>query len=94
MRRTRTQWQQLFEEHKQSGMSIAAFCESRGLPPKYFSRRRSVMSRENNSSFVQAQVVTTDPSDTVIRLRYGSCHIEFSDSISTKRLAGLIKALS
>ena len=35
-RRTKTQWQELFAEQGASGMTIRAFCDERGICPKYF----------------------------------------------------------
>ncbi len=39
-RRTKSDWQTLFTEHEQSGLTAAAFCLERNLNPKYFSLRR------------------------------------------------------
>ena len=45
VRRSQTQWRELFREQAASGLSAAAFCRRRELCPKYFSlRRRQLLS--------------------------------------------------
>ena len=39
-RRTKSDWQALFTEHEQSGITATAFCLERNLNPKNFSLRR------------------------------------------------------
>ena len=39
-RRTTSDWQSLFIEHEQSGLTATVFCHERGLNPQYFSLRR------------------------------------------------------
>lgn len=61
-KRTVEEWQTLFAEHTESGLSAAAFCRERGLCPKYFSlRRRQLGDREPSKSkpaFVPASILS------------------------------------
>jgi len=45
-RRTKSDWQALFSEYEQSGLTATAFCLERNLNPKYFSLRRKQL--QNN----------------------------------------------
>lgn len=45
VRRSQTQWRELFREQEVSGRDAAAFCQARGVCPKYFSLRRRQLSR-------------------------------------------------
>ena len=46
-RRTKSDWQTLFTEHKQSGLTATAFCLERNINPKYFSLRRKQLQTNN-----------------------------------------------
>ncbi len=64
MRRSRTQWQKLFDEHQQSGLTQTAFCKTRGINVKYFSRRRVVLSQDIPTPFVKARMVSNNLTST------------------------------
>ena len=49
-KRTTDEWQALFAEHDESGLSAAAFCRGHGLCPKYFSLRRRQLGDGSTSS--------------------------------------------
>lgn len=44
-RRTKSDWQALFTEHEQSGLTATAFCLERNINPKYFSLRRKQLQK-------------------------------------------------
>lgn len=44
IRRSPTQWHELFREQEASGLNAAAFCREHGVCPKYFSLRRRQLS--------------------------------------------------
>ncbi|MHB8697681.1 MAG: IS66 family insertion sequence element accessory protein TnpA [Sulfuricaulis sp.] len=44
VRRSPTQWHELFREQEASGLNASAFCRTRGMCPKYFSLRRRQLS--------------------------------------------------
>lgn len=96
MRRSRAQWQKLFDEHQQSGLTQTAFCETRGLNVKYFSRRRAVLSQDIAAPFIKARMVSSVVTDspTTFTLRYGGCQLELNTDVSVDWLTGLVKALS
>jgi hypothetical protein len=43
-RRSQAQWRELIREQAASGLDAAAFCQARGVCPKYFSLRRRQLS--------------------------------------------------
>lgn len=44
VRRSQTQWRELFREQEASGLNVAAFCREQQVCPKYFSLRRRQLS--------------------------------------------------
>ena len=54
LKRTKTQWLELIEQHKLSGLSATEFCRQNRLDRKYFSLRKRELGVVN-SSFVKVQ---------------------------------------
>lgn len=95
-RRTTEQWQALFAEHEQSGLSAAAFCRERGLDSKYFSlRRRQLGARkevETRSAFVP--VAVSSSSGAMIELRLDeACCLRVPTTVSPRWLGELLQQL-
>jgi hypothetical protein len=61
-RRTKSDWQDLFNEHKQSGLTAVAFCQERNLNPKYFCLRRKQLQINNECKATSAFTAVTLPS--------------------------------
>ena len=61
-RRTKSDWQDLFNEHKQSGLTAVAFCQERNLNPKYFCLRRKQLQPNNEKTVASAFTAVTLPS--------------------------------
>ena len=109
-RRTRTQWQALFNEYDQSGLTAAAFCREKKLCPKYFSLRRRQLNTKaveiqeaaaSPKSFVRAMVSAGEQRSPVligsadeIVLCQGDWHLSLPTSISPQWLASLINSLA
>lgn len=55
VRRSQTQWRELFREQESSDLNAAAFCRSRGVCPKYFSLRRRQLSSGTVSADTMAK---------------------------------------
>ncbi len=62
-RRTRSEWLQLIEEHKNSSLSATDFCKSKGIDPKYFSlKKANLKSTDEYSPFIEAlSPISTGP---------------------------------
>jgi len=89
-RRTQTEWIQLFELHKQSGLTATAFCKEHQINPKYFSLRKQQLTNEA-SPFVQA--ITQTCLGGEIKLHHGKTTLIFSRDVSPTWVAQLIQAL-
>lgn len=63
-RRTKSDWQDLFNEHKQSGLTAVAFCQERNLNPKYFCLRRKQLQPNNKNTAASAFTAVTLPSSS------------------------------
>ena len=56
VRRSQTQWRELFREQEASGLNVAAFCREQQVCPKYFSLRRRQLSSGTVSDDATAAV--------------------------------------
>jgi hypothetical protein len=45
-RRSKAQWREIIREQAASGLNASAFCQARGVNPKYFSLRRRQLSSD------------------------------------------------
>lgn len=87
-RLTQDQWRALIEEQ-----TAMAFCAERGIDNKYFSTRKSQLSKPSTTSGFVA--VTTKPADNQsIQLIAGAIQLRIPTSVSAQWLADVIKALA
>ena len=97
-RRTKSDWQDLFNEHKQSGLTAVAFCKERNLNPKYFCLRRKQLQTNNENTVASAfTVVTLPPSSatSMIELQLKeTLKLKFPLSVSPVWLVEFIQQLS
>lgn len=96
IKRSDEQWQALFAEQAQSGLSAATFCKEQKLCPKYFSLRRKQLSGEKpkalkQKAFIQAQPKVS-PMIPAVKLRYRNIELTLS-SASTDMLVSLMAKL-
>ncbi|MBT0587982.1 IS66 family insertion sequence element accessory protein TnpA [Alteromonas oceanisediminis] len=81
-RRTIEQWQTLFKQHDESGVTASQFCREQGLCPRYFSKRKRDLGWRNTRSTGPKLVKLTKPEPTPftpsVRLQFGQvsvrCH--------------------
>lgn len=96
-RRTKSDWQALFTEHKQSGLTATAFCLERNLNPKYFSlRRKQLQNNEGDkvkSPFMPVAMPATN-THTMIELHLNNAiKLTLPQTISPSWLVDLIHRL-
>jgi hypothetical protein len=60
MRKTNSEWQAIFQQHKDSGLAIEAFCQKHKLATSSFYKYRKLLTKE--SHFIQARIIT-DPTE-------------------------------
>ena len=63
VRRTESQWRELFESQQNSGLNVAQYCRQHQLNAKYFSLRKRQLSKEKQNGFVQAKLPAIEMSD-------------------------------
>ena len=95
VKRSDDDWQQLFNEQAQSGLSAAAFCRGKGLCPKYFSLRRKQLGvtpgKATPPSFVPIQVT---PSTLCIEIRWqASTVIRLPTSLTPQWVSDFLRRL-
>jgi hypothetical protein len=100
-------WKERFEEYKQSGLSIKAWCLKNGLKNttfKYWINKFNKSEQEaltSNANFVEVLLpsgninnkVINKPSDAMFMLSYGSYSISIADGFNPVTLAELMKVL-
>ena len=91
-RKTSADWQQLINDHKQSGLSAVAFCKERNINPKYFSSRKCAAEQSPLPAFSMAQVAPRQSS--AISLTWQGAEINFPTSVSPQWVAQLCRELS
>lgn len=96
-RRSKTQWQELFAEHESSGMTATAFCDERGLCPKYFGKRRKQLLNDAGikatSSFVPV-TLNRESAGLMLKLQRGDAWVlHIPVSVSPAWLAALLQPL-
>lgn len=92
-RLTQDQWRALIDEHAASGQTAMAFCAERGIDNKYFSTRKSQLSKPSSTRGFVA--VTAKPTDSQsVQLITGVVQLRIPISVSAQWLADVIKALA
>lgn len=99
VKRTSAQWQALFAEQKQRGLTAADFCREKQLCPKYFSLGRRQLSspdpdKSKTTAFVQAKSAPPPQALTTMTLRSSNYELVLPTSVSVLWLAELITALT
>ena len=92
-RRSKKDWQALVEEQACSGLSAAAFCRDKDINAKYFSLRKSQLSKKIPSAFVPVQLSTL-PSDEYIRIDCQGALLILPINVSSTWAADCVKQLS
>ena len=92
-RLTQEQWRTLINEQVASGQTAMAFCAERGIDNKYFSTKKSQLSKPSTTSAFVA--VTTKPLENQhIQLYIGGTQLRIPTGVSAQWLADFIKALA
>lgn len=94
-RKTKSQWLALFEEQKQSSLSIAKFCQQRQLSEAYFYLKRKKLQSQDGelSTFVAARPEAASPG-AAMTLQFGQCQLKLDITTNSQWLADLMKSLS
>ena len=67
IRRSKTEWLNLIDEHAASGLSAAEFCRRNDLNPKYFSFRRRELS-QTAPAFIELTPKAAPQNKVVVRV--------------------------
>lgn len=95
--RTKSDWQILFSEHEQSGLTATAFCLERNLNPKYLSLRRKQLQTNNidnaTSPFIPV-AMTASSNTSMVELQLNeTLRLKIPLSVSPTWLVELIHQL-
>ena len=94
-RRSKQDWQDLVEEQAGSGLSAADFCRNKSLNAKYFSLRKSQLSKQSLSAFVPVKLSQPSvPSDDCIRIDYQQTLLILPICVSPTWVSDFVKQLS
>jgi hypothetical protein len=92
--RSKEQWIELFQAHKESGLTAAEFCRQQGINDRYFSQRQKDLGFRNptKNNFVQVKI-DKPVYRTVMSLNTGHGQIEFNTWPDPDYVHQLLKAL-
>jgi hypothetical protein len=92
--RSKEQWIELFQAHKESGLTAAAFCRQQGINAKYFSKRQKDFGFRSSTKNEFIQVKVDKPLyRTVMSLNTGHGQIEFNTWPDPDYVHQLLKVL-
>ena len=96
--RSKEQWLKLIEEQSLSGQTATAFCNERGINPKYFSIRKCKLKNgadkaASQSSFVRCTTPSPKAVSTGIKVSSGAVSINLPVNCSAQWLAQLVREL-
>jgi hypothetical protein len=92
-RRNNQDWQALVTEQAKSGLSAAAFCRGKSLNAKYFSLRKTQLSKRTVSAFIPVQL-SAPSSPEIIRINWQDTSVILPMSLSPIWVADFVKQLS
>lgn len=92
-RRSREEWQQLIQQHQESGLKASQFCKEHGLCEKYFSTVKHKLKKKtpDTSAFQSVGLVA---SSSVIELQLGALKMSIPCGVDAKWVADLAKQLN
>ena len=96
--RSKEEWLRLIEEQGLSGQTARAFCNERGINPKYFSIRKCKLKNDaeevgTQSSFTRCTTPSPRVVSTGIKVSSGSVSINLPVNCSAQWLAQLVREL-
>ena len=95
--RSKEQWLELIEEQSHSGLTATAFCNERGINPKYFSLKKSKLKTSvdgvASAGFARCTTTRSAHKPSKIVLSSGSLSLSIPDNCSASWLAQLIREL-
>ena len=96
VRRSKSEWFELFEAHEQSGLTAAEFCRQHQLCAKYFSLRKQQLGWPTKPANALLPVVIESEKVRVpdsLRLTLGDIALSIPGDVSPAWVSQLIKAL-
>jgi hypothetical protein len=98
MKHSTQQWQELFKEQGNSGLSIAAFCRDKNIKVKnFYNNRSNHLKKTQASAFILAKKPASKPSGTEhpkVTLLCGVGQLHIPTTVSPIWLAQLLNALA
>lgn len=98
MKHSTQQWQELFKEQENSGLSIVAFCRDRNIKVKnFYNNRSNHLKKTQASTFILAKKPASKPSISdypKVTLLCGGGQLHIPTTVSPVWLAQLINALA
>lgn len=91
--RSKQDWQVLVDEQVNCGLTAAAFCRSKNLNAKYFSLRKSQLTKPESLPLVPVRLSAPVVPD-LIRIEFQSTSIALPVSLPPNWVADLVKQLS
>ena len=93
--RTKAQWLEIFDEQKNSGLTIKAFCERQGINLQTFRARKSDWKhRDKKPGRALVKIETSKPKPVAtISFQFNGVELACTDSVNPLWFANMVKAL-
>jgi len=95
-RRTKAEWLSLFQQQRDSGLSIKDFCQQHQLNPGYFSKRRGELESRTDVASPFVRITGNSPTEPVssrLLIRVGQAELQLPVNISPQWVAQLLRAM-
>ncbi len=97
--RTQQEWRDLFKQHAEGNLSVAAFCKEHSIGQSYFYKRKSDLAAKDsthpNKGFIKVKPPQVSKvSSSSIKIQHQQTRLHFPASISAIWLAEFVKALA
>ncbi len=88
IQRTTTEWAAIIAEQKESGTTIAAYCQEHGIHPNVFYRKQKQLQRDGQT-FIRVQHISRTGGTGTIRI--GEIEIEARENMADDFLVRMIR---
>jgi hypothetical protein len=99
LRRSEAEWQGIFQQQNDSGLSVVTYCQQHDLCSKtFYKHRRDVKAGKNtdlsSGGFIKIKKPSSPAPEAVCVLHYQNCKLQIQSNIDASWVARVMKALS
>ena len=96
-RRTKVEWQRIFDKQRKSGLTIKAFCERHTINLQTFRARKSdwqIRGKQPSRALVKVDKPTVMKPSAAITCQFKGVELACNDAVNPQWFADMVKALA